>query len=210
MVGFWVSLHWGLRHSLLSSKPDTCNKSWLSWETEKAKFEILVKASNRKYYEILCLGEEFFNDPKSSSFHNFQSNLRCYKRIAGFMNEIKRQIQKNWVTLEQCCPTLSPFDTCGDRQLFKYGFLMINNYILNKLWQRWRQKSLCCHNCGDRDNKVGHPCLKLLIIFWMNPSFCFTSERNISNACASCVENEKEKSVTLFSAFAWTKKFWIG
>jgi hypothetical protein len=45
------------------------------------------------------------------------------------MNEIKRQIQKNWVTLEQCCPTLSPFDTCGDKrfkcgdiQLFKYGF----------------------------------------------------------------------------------------
>jgi hypothetical protein len=57
------------------------------------------------------------------------------------------------IRVVQCCPTLSPFATCGDRQLLKNGFLMINKLHISQivtkvatekplspqLWRMWRQ-----------------------------------------------------------------------
>jgi hypothetical protein len=72
--------------------------------------------------------------------------------------------------LEQCCPTLSPFATCGD-SLFKCGDRKFFQKLQfsRKVQQRavftayfselWRQQRDCCHKsgeCGDRNILVGH------------------------------------------------------
>ncbi len=68
--------------------------------------------------------------------------------------------------LDQCCPTLSPFATCGDkifscgdRQLLKNEFLMINKLHISLILAKVAKKNLSRHNfgeCGDRENLVGH------------------------------------------------------
>jgi hypothetical protein len=61
--------------------------------------------------------------------------------------------------LHQCCPTLSPFATSGDRSINKNGFYRGRSYLLAyflvNIWLMWRQPSLCCHKCDDKKNLVG-------------------------------------------------------
>ncbi len=86
--------------------------------------------------------------------------------------------------VNQCCQTLSPFATCGDnrfkcgdRQLFKNGFLVTNSLHISQimtkfatekllspqLWQMWRQKE-----CG---------CTPLMLTEYFSRSLTFSAQR---------------------------------
>jgi hypothetical protein len=42
-------------------------------------------------------------------------------------------LHSSYYNLKQCCPTLLSITTCGDRQLFKNGFLIINTLSISQI-----------------------------------------------------------------------------
>ncbi len=87
----------------------------------------------------------------------------CHQRPLFFGPDSGRCLHNctSMVAIYQCCPTLSPFATCGDRsfkcgdrQLFQNESLMINTlhfpkfltklsttrHLSKQLWQMWRQR----------------------------------------------------------------------
>jgi hypothetical protein len=63
---------------------------------------------------------------------NTKSQLLVYFRL--YFQSFDQQSLKITIfiyALQQWCPTLSPFGTCGDRQLFGNGFLMTITLLLS-------------------------------------------------------------------------------
>jgi hypothetical protein len=61
------------------------------------------------------------------------------------------------LSLKQCCPTLSPFATCGDKR-FECGDrkLLENLFLMMNKLQHFSNSD----KSGDRENLVGHHCSK--------------------------------------------------
>ena len=129
-----------------------------SWEKgdKNNKQELAMKGAQRKK-KITSL---VFESTKTLCFSQF-----CFRLSKGaFINDVilwgKGDDAFVWYILQRC-PTLSPFATCGDRrfkcgdrQLLRNGYLLVNtqcfSYFLTKvatakflsphLWQMWRQE----------------------------------------------------------------------
>ncbi len=90
--------------------------------------------------------------------------LESYKLFSHYLPKVRLNLWHNFyhsILLFQCCPTLSPFATCGDkifecgdRQLFRTGFVLVNTLCITQimikvatakplspqLWRMWRQR----------------------------------------------------------------------
>jgi hypothetical protein len=100
-----------------------------------------------------------------SYYNNCKEMLLCFwfkrHRFFSWIEQLKIVKCGSTVTLVQSCPTLSPFATCGDktfecgdRQLFRTGFVMVNTLHITQimikvaiakplspqLWRMWRQR----------------------------------------------------------------------
>ncbi len=109
------------------------------------------------------------------------------------------------VFLKQCCPTLSPFGTCGDR-IFFFSRNCISVGRSNKL-QFLQHISL---NCGDRNISVGRHCFKAsLAVFvakWLIRICAYVNRAGFSQA-PKIKLNSFQPNTPILSSTHTQKKF---